>query len=407
MTEVFLGSALFVAIVLALSLAVLAARALLMPAGTATIVVNGSQSISSKLGEKLLGAFTEGGIPVPSACGGAGTCGQCRVTVTRGGGDVLPNEKALLSRGEIAEGTRLACQVTVRGDMAVSVPDSMLNAQEWRCTVASSRTVAPLIRELVLKIPDGETLDFRPGSFVQVTAPAYSLSYADYDIAPEHQAAWEKQGLRNITSSSAEPVSRAYSIANTPADGDDHVVLLIRLALPPPNMPGVPPGIVSSWLFGLREGDDVDISGPYGEFGARETEREMVFIGGGVGMAPLRAIITDQLERVGTRRKMSFWYGARTGLDLFYREEFDRLDVEHDNFTWSVALSDPAPEDEWTGETGFVHDVVQRRLLKDHPAPEACEYYLCGPPLMIKAVLAILDDAGVDADSIFNDDFGS
>ena len=407
MTEVALGSALFVAIVLALVAAVLAARSLLMPSGTAEIVLNGRQKLTAGLGEKLLGALNEAGIAVPSACGGAGTCGQCRLEITEGGGAILPNEKALFSRREIAQGARLACQVAVRGDMAVRVPDSMLNAREWRCTVVSSRTVAPLIRELVLRLPEGETLDFRPGSFVQVTAPPYALSYADYEIAPEHEGAWERQGLTAITSSSTEPVSRAYSIANTPEDGGRRIVLLIRLALPPPNMPDVPPGVVSSWLFGLREDDAVEVSGPYGEFAARETGREMVFIGGGVGMAPLRAIITDQLQRPDTKRRMSFWYGARGGLDLFYREEFDRLEAEHDNFTWTAALSDPTPQDAWTGETGFIHDVVKRRFLDEHPAPDACEYYLCGPPLMIKAVLAMLDDAGVDADCIFNDDFGS
>ncbi|QDZ01548.1 NADH:ubiquinone reductase (Na(+)-transporting) subunit F [Nitratireductor mangrovi] len=407
MTEMVLGSALFVAIVLALSAAVLAARALLMPGGTAAITVNDRQELAAKLGEKLLGALNDGGIAVPSACGGAGTCGQCRVTVTEGGGEVLPNEKALFTRKQIAQGNRLACQVTVRGDVGVRVPDAVLNAREWRCTVVSSRTLAPLIRELALELPAGDALEFRPGSFVQVTAPAYRLSFADYDIAPEHRAAWERQGLGNLTSSSAERVSRAYSIANTPEHGDRRIMLLIRLALPPPDKPGVPPGVVSSWLFGLREGDRIDVSGPFGEFAAKNTDREMVFIGGGVGMAPLRAIITDQLQRVATKRKISFWYGARGKVDLFYGDEFTRLQAEHDNFTWTVALSDPAPNEQWSGETGFIHDVVLRRLVRDHPAPEACEYYLCGPPLMIKAVLAMLDDAGVDADCIFNDDFGS
>lgn len=406
MTEILLGSALFVVMVLVLSLAVLTARGFLMPAGTAIVTVNGQTRLTFRLGEKLLAALNAGGIAVPSACGGAGTCGQCRLKVTAGGGPVLPNERALFSRRDIAEGTRLACQVTVRGDMAVTVPESLLSAREWRCTVYTNRTVAPLIRELILELPAGETLGFRPGAFVQVTAPPYSLSYANYTIAAEHEAAWQRQGLRGITASSAEAVSRAYSIANTPADGDRRIVLLIRLALPPPNQPGIPPGIVSSWLFGLRPGDPVQVSGPFGEFGAQETGREMVFIGGGVGMAPLRAIVTDQLQRQGTKRRMSFWYGARSRLDLFYSEEFDHLQVAHDNFTWTPALSDPAPEDEWTGETGFIHDVVRRRFLNDHPAPEACEYYLCGPPLMIKAVLAMLDDAGVDADSIYNDDFG-
>lgn len=407
MTEMVLGSVLFVVIVLTLSAAVLAARALLMPGGTAEITVNGRQQLSAKLGEKLLGALNEGGIAVPSACGGAGTCGQCRVAVADGSDDILPTEKALFSRREIAEGMRLACQVTLRGDMAVHVPEAMLTARHWACTVLSSRTVAPLIRELVLALPAGEALDFRPGAFVQVTAPAYRLRYADYEIAPEHRAEWQRQGLAHLGSNSGEPVSRAYSIANSPEDGRNRIVLLIRLALPPPSRPDLPPGVVSSWLFGLREGDRVEVSGPYGEFAVRETGREMVFIGGGVGMAPLRSMIADQLLRVGTPRRISFWYGARAKVDLFYTDEFDRLQAAHDNFAWTVALSDPAPNEQWPGETGFIHDVVFRRLIGDHPAPEDCDYYLCGPPLMIKAVLAMLDDAGVEPASIFNDDFGS
>ncbi|MDH3236080.1 MAG: NADH:ubiquinone reductase (Na(+)-transporting) subunit F, partial [Alphaproteobacteria bacterium] len=252
----------------------------------------------------------------------------------------------------------------------------------------------------------GAEFEFRAGAFVQVTAPAYELSFADFAIAGEHRAAWDRFDLRQIRAASDEPVTRAYSIANTPSE-KDCIVLLVRLALPPPSESALPPGIVSSYLFSVKAGDTLNVTGPYGEFGARKSDREMVFIGGGVGMAPLRAIIFDQFERLGTRRKISFWYGARSRGDLFYIEEFDRLQAEYDNFCWTVALSDPAPGDDWDGATGFIHDVVFERHLKDHPAPEDCEYYLCGPPLMIKAVLAMLDEAGVDDDSIFNDDFGS
>ena len=407
MSEMLLGSVLFVAIVLALTIAVLAARALLLPTGSVTITLNGRDRIEARAGEKLLGALAGADIAIPAACGGAGTCGQCRVKVTQGGGEALPTEAARLTRRDMAAGARLACQVTLRNDLSATVPDALLSARVWTCTVASSRTVAPLIREIVLVLPEGEVLDFRPGAFVQVTAPAYGLSFADFDIAPEHRDAWEAMGAAALASESAEPVSRAYSIASTPEVGANRVVLLIRLALPPPNLPAVPPGIVSSWLFGLKAGDTVAVSGPFGEFGAREGDAEMVFIGGGVGMAPLRAIIADQLETLGTSRKMSFWYGARSRVDLFYQEEFDRLRAAHDNFSWTVALSDPVPGDEWDGATGFIHDVVRKQLLEDHPAPEDCEYYLCGPPLMIRAVLAMLDDAGVDPENIFNDDFGS
>jgi Na+-transporting NADH:ubiquinone oxidoreductase subunit F len=313
---------------------------------------------------------------------------------------------ARLTRREIAGGMRLACQVSLRNDVSTTVPDALLSAREWACTVASSRTVAPLIREIVLDLPRDEPFAFRPGAFVQVTAPPYRLAYADFDIAPEHHDAWAKMGTLGLVSESAEPVSRAYSIASTPQTGANRIVLLVRLALPPPSLPLAPPGVVSSWLFGLRAGDRVTVSGPFGTFGAQESNREMVFIGGGVGMAPLRAIIAEQLERLGTTRKISFWYGARSRVDLFYQEEFDRLQAEHMNFSWTVALSDASAGDLWDGATGFVHDVVWQRLLRDHPAPEVCEYYLCGPPMMIGAVLAMLDDAGVDPESIFNDDFG-
>ncbi|MDP1667841.1 NADH:ubiquinone reductase (Na(+)-transporting) subunit F [Phaeovulum sp.] len=406
MNEILLGSALFVGIVLALTIAVLVARALLLPSGAVTITINGGNRIKAQAGGKLLGALTGAGIAIPAACGGVGTCGQCRVRVTQGGGEVLPTEMARLTRREIAGGMRLACQVSLRNDVSTTVPDALLSAREWACTVASSRTVAPLIREIVLDLLRDEPFAFRPGAFVQVTAPPYRLAYADFDIAPEHHDAWAKMGTLGLVSESAEPVSRAYSIASTPQTGANRIVLLVRLALPPPSLPLAPPGVVSSWLFGLRAGDRVTVSGPFGTFGAQESDREMVFIGGGVGMAPLRAIIADRLERLGTTRKISFWYGARSRVDLFYQEEFDRLQAEHMNFSWTVALSDASAGDVWDGATGFIHDVVWQRLLRDHPAPEVCEYYLCGPPMMIGAVLAMLDDAGVDPESIFNDDFG-
>ncbi|MBW6505686.1 MAG: NADH:ubiquinone reductase (Na(+)-transporting) subunit F [Rhodobacteraceae bacterium] len=406
MTEIWLGSLVFVAIVLVLVVLVLSARAVLLPTGQVSIRVNGRHDIEAPLGGKLLGALSEAGVTIPSACGGAGSCGQCRVTVTEGGGGALATEAALLSRADIRDGVRLACQVSLRGDMALTLPESLLSAQEWACTVVSSRTVAPLIREIVLALPDDADFSFTPGAFVQITAPAYALRYADYDIAPEHLAAWEAMGLRALASVSNTATARAYSIANTPESGDGCIVLLVRLALPPPDRPGAPPGVVSSWLFGVKAGDRVRLAGPFGSFAAHESDREMLFIGGGVGMAPLRAIISDQLLVKRTPRKISFWYGARSKVDLFYKDEFDRLEADHPNFSWTVALSDPAAGDDWHGETGFVHEVVARRYLADHPAPEACDYYLCGPPMMIRAVLAMLDDLGVDADHIFNDDFG-
>ncbi len=405
MNEVVLGSVLFIAIVLILSSIVVAARAFLLPANRIAVMVNGTRQLTGKAGSKLLDILADGGVPVPNACGGKGTCGQCRVTVHAGAGPVLPTEAARLTRRDVREGVRLACQVTARNDLDVAVADEILGAESWTCRVVSSRTLSPLIREIILDLPAGASFDFHAGAFVQVTAPPYALRFADYDIAPEHREAWDKFGLREMVSQSAVPVSRAYSVANRPRD-EGRIVLLIRLALPPPHVPGAPPGIVSSWLFGLKAGDTVDVAGPYGDFFARPTQREMVFIGGGVGMAPLRAIISDQLERVGTTRKLSFWYGARSGIDLFYGEEFDALERKHANFSWVPALSDPARGDSWTGAVGFIHDVVLKDYLAGHPAPEDCEYYLCGPPLMIKAVLAMLDEVGVDPESIFFDDFG-
>ncbi|HSG94103.1 MAG TPA: NADH:ubiquinone reductase (Na(+)-transporting) subunit F, partial [Afifellaceae bacterium] len=385
MTEILLGTAVFTVIVMLLALSVMAARAVLLPSTAVTITVNEVRRLPARTGPKLLGALLDGGISVPAACGGTGTCGLCRVTVTAGGGEALPTETARFTHREISEGIRLACQVTIRGDIAVREPDDLFEVTTWSCTVRSARTLAPLIKEIVLDLPAGAKLTFRAGAFVQVTAPPYQLSFADFDIAKQHEVAWQRFDLRKIRAASHEPVSRAYSIANRPSEAGC-IILLVRLALPPPSESTLPPGIVSSYLFGVKADDRLSVSGPYGEFGARQSEREMVFIGGGVGMAPLRAIIFDQLERLGSQRKMSFWYGARSRADLFYVDEFDRLQAEHKNFHWTVALSDPAPDDDWDGATGFIHDVVFERHMKDHPAPEACEYYLCGPPLMIKAV---------------------
>lgn len=407
MSEMVMGTGLFVFLVVALSLAVLAARAALVPQGAAIITLNGRKQIRAKLGQRLLAILKDANINLPSACGGAGTCGQCRLKIAGGWKEVLPNERALLTRVEIEEGTRLACQVTVLHDMEAVVPVSALEARRTTCTVVSAAFLTPFIRELVLALPDDVQLDFTAGAFVQITAPPYRLSFAEYEVPQKFQAIWQEQQLERISSDSPKETSRAYSIANTPEHGVRQVVLLVRLALPPPVAPDCPPGAVSSWLFGLKLGQQVEMSGPFGEFRASDSAREMVLIGGGVGMAPLRAIINDQLRRKRTNRKISFWYGARSSVELIYRREFDELAESFVNFSWTPSLSDPASGEFWEGETGLIHDVVRRQFLDDHPAPEDCEYYLCGPPLMINAVLAALDDAGVDPDSIFNDDFGS
>lgn len=405
MTEILLAILFIAVLMVALAAMLHAVREVLLPSRPVTVTVNGARRIAASANYKLLDILNANSIPVPSGCAGAGTCGLCRVSDVAGAGGPLPTEKARLTAADLREGVRLACQVVVRGDTAVSVPDDVLSTRTLTCRVAATRSVTPLIKEIMLDLPPDERLDFRAGNFIQVNAPPYALDFAAIELAEAHRAQWRKLGLDRLRSESTMPVSRAYSVASRPQDAG-RIVLNIRLATPPPAAPHAPPGIVSSWLFGLKAGEAVEIAGPYGHFGAQDTDREMVFIGGGVGMAPLRAIIFDQLERLGTNRRISFWYGARSEGELFYVEEFDELARKHPNFTWTPALSEPASGDDWTGATGFIHDAVFNTYLRDHPAPEDCEYYLCGPPLMIAAVYAMLDECGVEPDSIFNDDFG-
>ena len=405
MTEILLGIGFISLLLVVLATLVHTVREYLLPSRPVAVTVNGEREIRALANFKLLDILNANGVAVPSGCAGAGTCGLCRVSDVTGTGEPLPTERARLAPADVRAGMRLACQIVVRNDLAVTVPDEVLGITTMRCLVASSRSVTPLIKEIVLALPEGAQFDFRAGNFVQVTAPAYSLDFSDIALEPQHAAEWKKLGMDRLSSQSSEPVSRAYSVASRPRD-IGLIVLNIRLATPPPAKPHAPPGVVSSWLFGLREGDPVEVAGPYGHFGAQDSDREMVFIGGGVGMAPLRAIITDMLERKASRRRISFWYGARSRGELFYAEEFDELALRHENFRWVPALSEPDRTDNWQGETGFVHDVAFRGYLKDHPAPEDCEYYLCGPPLMIEAVYAMLDECGVESGSIFNDDFG-
>jgi len=405
LTDILFGIVAFTAIVLFLSILVMAVKAVLLPSHTVSIAIEGNPTLTDRTGRKLMTALTDSGIDLPGTCGGAGTCGLCRVTVRRGAGEPVPAELAKLSRADLRAGLRLACQITLRDDVAIELPASLLKAVGCDARVRTCRTIAPLIKEVVLDLPEDCGLVPEPGAFVEVRAPSYRLSFADIDVAPAHRAQWDRLGLRGLAAASARPVTRAYSVANRPADAGT-IVLDVRLALPPPGS-DFPPGIVSSWLFGLRPGDAVPVRGPFGNFRAQATGREMVFIGGGVGMAPLRAIITDQLDKLGAERPISFWYGARSAIDLIYAEEFEELARRHENFTWTPALSDPRPEDDWHGATGFIHEVVHDRHLKSHSAPETCEYYLCGPPLMIAAVRAMLDEIGVGPENIFFDDFGS
>jgi Na+-transporting NADH:ubiquinone oxidoreductase subunit F len=405
MTEIFLGAFIVIALIVLLTVALLATRRRLIPAEGVEVTVNDTTTITAARGDKLLGVLQGADIGIPAACGGSGTCGLCRVAVTgAGAGQALATEKGILSAAERKANIRLACQTTLRGPCAVTVPQEFLGAKGFTCTVASNRQLAPLIRELVLDLPKGQPFEFRAGGFLQLTAPPYDLDFATIDLEDRFRNTWRLADWPTMRASSANAVTRAYSIASRPQDAG-RAVFNIRLAVPPAGREhDLPPGMVSSWLFALKPGDMVEASGPFGDFHVQPTQREMVFIGGGVGMAPLRAMIHEQIG-AGTTRKMHFFYGARTAADLFYVEEFEGIARANRNFDWAPALSDPAPGDRWQGATGFVHDTVRAAMSK-HPAPEDCEYYLCGPPIMISAVLHMLAKLGVAPQSIHNDDFG-
>lgn len=406
MLEIFYSILVFAGTLTAIGAAILWVIARMVPQGDVHILVNGERDIATPTGQKLHGALADAGIFVPSACGGGGTCGQCRVKVLKGGGELLPTEAALITKREALEGERLACQVSVFRDMEVRVSDDVFGVKKWECTVRLNRNVATFIKELVLELPPGETMDFRAGGYVQLECPPHDLSYATMDIDAEYRADWERYGLFELASHVKEATMRAYSMASYPEE-KDIILLNVRIATPPPDKQGkVPPGIMSSYIFNLKPGDTIVASGPYGEFFARETDNEMVFIGGGAGMAPMRSHIYDQLKRLHSKRRMSFWYGARSLREAFYVEEFDELAKQYENFTWHLALSEPLPEDNWTGPVGFIHEVLYEHYLKDHPAPEDCEYYLCGPPLMVSAVTRLLEDLGVEKENVLFDDFG-
>ena len=406
MQEVIYSVLLFTGILMTLAIIILVARSWLVPSGSVKITVNDERDLSVPVGGKLLGELVANNLFVPSACGGGGTCGQCRVKILQGSAPLLPTEASHISKREALEGERLACQVTVTQDMSVRVPEAVFGVKRWECAVRSNDNVATFIKELVLELPDGETLDFRAGGYIQIECPPHHIRYADFDISEEYRGDWEQFGLLKLESDVKESLLRAYSMANYP-DENDIIMLNVRCATPPPNAPvGTPPGVMSSYIFSLKPGDKVMVSGPYGEFYARETDAEMIFIGGGAGMAPMRSHILDQFKRLHSGRKVSFWYGARSLIEAFYIEELDQLAEDHDNFTWSMALSSPQPEDNWTGPTGFIHDVLLETYLNDHPAPEDCEYYLCGPPMMTSAVEQMLDNLGVEKENIMFDDFG-
>jgi len=402
--EILIGVLMFTLIVLALVGLILFARSKLVAAGNVNITINDEKTISVPAGGKLLSALADEKIFISSACGGGGTCAQCKVDVLEGGGDILPTEKGHVSRGEAKEGCRLSCQVVVKQDMKVRVPEEVFGVKKWNCKVRSNDNVATFIKELVLELPEGEHVDFRAGGYIQIECPPHQLTYSDFEIEEQYRADWDKFKLWDIKSNVKEECVRAYSMANYPEEVG-LIMLNVRVATPPPKSQH-PPGIMSSYIFNLKPGDDVVISGPYGEFYAKETDAEMVFIGGGAGMAPMRSHLYDQFKRIHTDRKVSFWYGARSLREAFYVEEFDEMQAANPNFNWHLALSDPLDEDNWEGPTGFIHNVLFENYLKDHPAPEDCEYYLCGPPLMNQAVFKLLDDMGVEPENIAFDDFG-
>nr|VFJ71920.1 MAG: Na+-transporting NADH:ubiquinone oxidoreductase subunit F [Candidatus Kentron sp. FW] len=405
MFEITLSVAMFTIIVLLLVFIILGARRKLVSMGKVTITVNDERELQVPTGMKLLGALASEHLFIPSACGGGGTCGQCRVKVFEGGGTILPTETSAITKREASEGARLSCQVAVKQNMRIQVPDEVFGVKKWECRVRSNRSVATFIKELVLELPAGENVDFRAGGYIQIECPPHELKYADFDIEPQFRDEWDKYDLWRYESKVRNTVVRAYSMASYPEE-KGIIMLNVRIASPPPNAPDAPPGIMSSYIFGLKAGDKVTISGPFGEFFARDTDNEMVFIGGGAGMAPMRSHIFDQLNRLKSKRKITFWYGARSKREIFYQEDFDRLQEENENFKWFIALSDPQPEDNWTGLTGFIHNVLHDSYLAEHPAPEDCEYYMCGPPMMNSAVITMLEDLGVERDNIMLDDFG-
>ncbi len=405
---IFLGVLMFTVIVVALVAVILIARSKLVASGKVRIVVNDDpgKAISVGVGGKLLSVLADNKIFVSSACGGGGTCAQCKVKVFEGGGDILPTETSAISKREAAEGVRLSCQVAVKQDLKIEVPAEVFSVRKWECTVRSNHNVATFIKELILDLPEGESVDFRAGGYIQIECPPHTLSYRTFDIEEKYRSDWDKYALWGIESKVDEPVVRAYSMANYPEE-KGIIMLNVRVATPPPRAPrGTPPGKMSSWTFNLKPGDKVTISGPFGEFFAKDSGAEMIYIGGGAGMAPLRSHIFDLLKRLHTKRRISFWYGARSLREMFYVEDFNSLQAAHDNFKWHVALSEPLPEDNWTGYVGFIHQVLYEHYLKDHPAPEDCEYYICGPPLMNQAVFKLLDDLGVEKENIAYDDFG-
>ncbi len=404
---VLLSIAVFSGVILTLTGVISVLEKLLVPAGNVKININDSaeKSLEVSPGATLLSTLSGAGIFLPSACGGGGTCAMCRCQIYEGAGDILPTEVGHFNRKEIKEHWRLACQVKVKNDLRIHVPDEVFSIQKFNCKVRSNDNVATFIKELVLDLEEGKTMHFEAGGYIQIDVPKYNIRFKDFDIGPEYRGDWDKYNLWRYVAKNDEEIFRAYSMANHPAEGSI-IKLNIRIATPPPGL-DVPPGICSSYVFNLKPGDRVVVSGPYGEFFAKETEREMCYIGGGAGMAPLRSHIFDLIQTKKSKRRITYWYGARSLREMFYQEDFAELQKNNPNFTMHVALSEPLPEDNWTGPVGFIHQVVLEQYLKNHPDPTEIEYYLCGPPMMLSAVQKMLYDLGVERDMIAFDDFGS
>jgi Na+-transporting NADH:ubiquinone oxidoreductase subunit F len=417
------GAVAFTAVILLLTFGLIVAQSKLVPQGDVKIIINGDESkpLIVKPGVSLLSALSNMNVFLPSACGGGGTCAMCKCHVDEGGGDVLPTEMNHLNRKQVAEHLRLACQVKVRSDMKIRVPEEIFGIKKWECEVESNYNVATFIKEFVVKLPPGETLHFESGGYIQIDVPAIECDFKNIDITAhprmgkkpdEYRPEWDKFNMWKLKMKNDEPIFRAYSMANHPAEGN-RIMLNIRIATPPWDRAAkdwmqVNPGICSSYVFTRKPGDKVVISGPYGEFFIKPTKKEMVYIGGGAGMAPLRSHIFHLFHTLKTKdRKVSYWYGGRSSRELFYTEDFREIEKDFDNFSYHIALSEPLPEDNWTGPTGFIHQVVFENYLKNHPEPEEIEYYLCGPPLMLEAVMKMLGDLGVPDENIAFDDFGS
>jgi Na+-transporting NADH:ubiquinone oxidoreductase subunit F len=408
MLEIVTATVIFSSVVLLLVMMLMFAKTQLVPEGEALLLINDEpgKALKAPIGSTLLGALAANKVFIPAACGGKGSCGVCKVTVLEGGGALLPTETGFIKPAEARSGMRLACQVKVKGNLKIELAPELFDVRKWNCRVLSNRNVSTFIKELKLALPEGEEVPFRAGGYVQIECPPHQLSFRDFDIEEEFRAEWDKFDLWRFKSKVDEPVVRAYSLANYP---EERGILLftIRIVFPPEYREDIPPGMMSSWLFKLRPGDMVTVSGPFGEFYARDTDREMCFVGAGAGMAPMRSHILDQLLRLKTKRKMSFWYSCRNISEAFYVEEFNKLQAEHPNFTWHLIPSEPRPEDNYKGPTGLVRNKVLRTAYLDHhPAPEDIEFYMCGPDVMNKAVTKMCLDLGVDRENIMYDDFG-